>query len=374
MYAARHRHHWVIGVFLMLLAISYMALQMPRSYATDAQPCTPGGGPMCLQLDGLEKSIVSASRYTVTNESSTFANTTHTFYPSGGGIGIFINDILAPNETKTYDLVTISQVPNGFVGYVVITADQAFSAALLPALPPPTPTPPNNYLPMMQAASPFIASSSGFVLTSGTAEVVGEVVNPGTTPICYASIAVRFYNAADQLVATDDGSTYLTATLPGQPNPFKTVLSNAPEDIDYYQTSLSWSTCYSQYRSITVLSQQVRKNPDPEVFGEIRNDNAVTISGIDVGVTYYDNTGKVVYTDWDFPTPYTLAPGGSGIYSARSYLSGLTYATIAVRAQGYVSTAAAQSNRPQTANTLPGARVSDDQVQRMIGEGPSKGP
>ena len=241
-------------------------------------------------------------------------------------------------------------------------------------MPTPLPTWYTTYLPVVQTPGPFIASSKGLILTSGTVEVVGEVVNPGAPPICYATIALRFYNAADQLVATDSGSTYLDATISGQPNPFKTVLYNAPADIDYYRIALSWSSCFSQYHAITVLSQQVRKNPDPEVFGEIRNDNAVTVRSIDVGITYYDTTGKVAYTDWDFPTPSMLASSVSGVYSARSFLRNLTYATIAVRAQGYESTAAAQSALPQPANARSGAHTSDDMVQSIIGEGTRKTP
>jgi len=372
--AARHRHTRIIGI-LILVAVSYLSWQVPRSNVVDAQSCTPGSPASCLQLDGLEKNSTSASRYTVTNQGAASATTAHEFYPSGGGAPFIFNDTLAPQATKTYDLATISQIPNGFVGSVTIYADQPIAAELLPAQPTPTPLPTQHttYLPVVQTPGPFIASSKGLILTSGTVEVVGEVVNPGAPPICYATIALRFYNAADQLVATDSGSTYLTATISGQPNPFKTVLSNAPADIDYYRTSLSWSSCFSQYRTITVLSQQVRKNPDPEVFGEIRNDNTVTVSSIDIGVTYYDTSGKVVYTDWDFPTPSTLAPSASGIYSARSFLSNLTYATIAVRAQGYVS-AAAQSNSPQPANARSGSRKSDDVVQRMISEDPRNTP
>jgi len=371
MYAARHRHIWIIGTLLTLVVISALSWQVPRSHAINAQSCAPNSPVICRQIDGLEKNSTRASRYTVTNQSSAMATTAHEFYPSAGGAPFLINDTLAPLATKTYDLATISQIPNGFVGSVTITADQPFTAELLPAQPTPTPLPTvyTTYLPVVKTPGPFIASSSGLVLTSGTVEVVGEVVNPGAPPICYATIALRFYNAADQLVATDSGSTYLDATISGQPNPFKAVLYNAPADIDYYRTALSWSSCFSQYHTITVLSQQVRKNPDPEVFGEIRNDNAVTVRSIDVGITYYDTTGTVVYTDWDFPTPSTLAPSASGIYSARSYLRNLTYTTIAVRAQGYKSTTASQSDRPQPASARSGARTSDDAVQRTISEG-----
>jgi hypothetical protein len=375
MFAAHTRRLSTITILLTFLTISFFAWQAPRSYATDAQPCNVGGPAYCLQIDGLEKTNNSASRYTVTNQSGSVANTAHTFNPSGGGSSFFISDTLGPFASKTYDLATIDQVPVGFTGNVQVSADQPIELVLLPALPPPTATPEhtNAYLPLVRGPSPFIASSSGLVLTSGTVEIVGEVVNPGTTPVCYATIALRFYNAADQLVATDSTSTYMNATLPGQPNPFKSELYNAPANIAYYQPSLSWSKCFSTYHPITVLSQQVRKRPDPEVFGEIRNDNAVTINSIDVAVTYYNAAGRVVYADWDYPTPSTLAAGGSAIYSARSYLSNLPYASVTVRAQGYASSAA-QSTQARPTKPAAEQHTADDQVQRVLPEGVGTAP
>jgi hypothetical protein len=182
----------------------------------------------------------------------------------------------------------------------------------------------------MSVPSPYIVSSKGLVFSSGTIEVVGEAANPGATPICYAQIAVRFYDTADQLVAVDDGSTYLTATRLGERNPFKTILFDAPKTIDHYRTSLSWSQCFGEYRSLTVLSQQVRNNNGPEVFGEIRNDHDVTMSGVDVALTFYDAAGAVAYTDWDLPSPSTLAPGGRAIYSMPTFVRNLTYARYTV--------------------------------------------
>jgi hypothetical protein len=376
MFAAHTRRPWIVGILVTVAFASFLAYQPSRSYAVDAQQCVPGSRVMCLQIDGLEKGNPSASRYTVTNESGSYATLAHTYYPSNGDPGIIVTDAVAPNATNTYDLATISAVPEGFTGMVQISSDQPISAELLPApvLPTPIPTPPKTYLPLLHGPSPFIASSSGLVLTSGTVEIVGEVVNPGTTPLCYATIALRFYNAADQLVATDSTSTYMSATLPGQPNPFKSVLSSAPTNIAYYQPSLSWSKCFNTYHPITVLSQQVRKRPDPEVFGEIRNDNAMTINSIDVGITYYNAAGRVVYADWDYPTPSTLAAGASGIYSARSYISNLPYASVTVRAQGYASSAAIQSGQSQSTKPAAERHTADDQVQRLLPEGATTQP
>jgi len=130
-----------------------------------------------------KKNNMSASRYTVTNQGTTTATTAHEFYPSGGA-PILLDDMIALQATKIYDLATISQVPNGFVGSVTIYADQPFTAELLLAQPPLTPTPTRytTYVPVVQTPGPFIASSKGLILTSGTVEVVGEVVNPGAPP------------------------------------------------------------------------------------------------------------------------------------------------------------------------------------------------
>lgn len=200
MFAARHRHTWIIGI-LTLVAVSSLSWQVPRSHAINAPSCAPNSPVICLQLDGLEKNSTSASRYVVTNQGTAEATTVHEFHLSGGGAPFVIYDTISPQATKTYDLATINQIPNGFVGSVTISADQPFAAELLPAQPTPTPIPTltplptryTTYLPVVRTPGPFIASSKGLIFTSGTVEVVGEVVNPGAPPICDATIALRFW-------------------------------------------------------------------------------------------------------------------------------------------------------------------------------------
>jgi hypothetical protein len=368
MVTSRHQQHWIIAALVSTLVVSYALFQAPQSYAVEAQSCTPGSPAVCVRLDNLEKSSTSISRYAVANLGLATGTFMHTFYTPRGAVVAAVPDEIQPKMTKRYVLDSMEQLPDTFYGYVIISSDQPFAADTLQPIVPITPTPtspPKIYLPVALVPSPYIVSSSGVVLASGTVEVVGEVTNPGSSAVCFARVAVRFYDAANQLVATEDGSTYLTATLPGDRNPFKVTLSSAPATIKYYRPSLSWSNCYSTYRALTVLSQNLRNRPDPEVFGEIRNDTSSTVKNIDVGVTYYDTNGVVVYTDWDWPTPSELSPGATAIYSARTFVTGISFASFTVRAQGYVSTASTQAVPPHTAP----ARGASDTVLRVIGEG-----
>ncbi len=167
--------------------------------------------------------------------------------------------------------------------------------------------------------------------------MVGEIVNRWTDAVYFVHISARYYYDDDQLVATADGYAMLTRTDPGQRNPFRVILSNAPSTVARYELTLTWSTSgILDYQAATVLSRHTRENDGVEVFGEVRNDRAREMCSVEVAVTFYDDAGNVVDTDSAYASATTLAPGATSIYQINPLTHDLAFAGYEVQAQGYL--------------------------------------
>jgi hypothetical protein len=207
------------------------------------------------------------------------------------------------------------------------------------------------YLPMMEQhvvptahptptevpATLHIKSSRG--LFKGTSYyVAGEVFNGTASPKYFVQVVGKFYDANDQLVATDDTFTFLTKTAPGQANPFRLIIGDAPATIARYELMLGSALNESlNYQPITVRLQQVRDHAGVEVYGEVRNDQLHELRGIEVAVTFYDRAGNVVDADFDFPAQTTLAPGAASPYKVSTFETALVYTNVVVQGQGYLA-------------------------------------
>lgn len=188
-----------------------------------------------------------------------------------------------------------------------------------------------------QRAALRIKSSRG--LFKGTSYyVAGEVFNGTASPKYFVQVVGKFYDADDRLVATDDTFTFLTKTAPGQANPFRLIIGDAPPTIARYELVIGSALNDSlNYQPITVRLQQVRDHGGVEVFGEVRNDHAGELHGIEVAVTFYDQAGNVVDADFDFPAQTTLAPGATSSYKVSTFETALSYAKVVVQGQGYLA-------------------------------------
>lgn len=245
-----------------------------------------------------------------------------TFYDAAGNVvdtdfGFPSNTSLAPGTTSPYQV----RMFDSFTYDRFVVQAEGYSTSSQ------TPTPESNLR---------VASSRSYV-SSNTRYVVGEVINEGTNPAYFVTIAARFYDANNQLVAVEDTYTDLTETRPGQRNPFKLLLGNTPASVVRYDLQLSYTgTSSLDYEPVTVLSQQVRDNFGVEVFGEVRNDQAREMRSVKVAVTFYDSAGNVVDTDIGFPSSTTLAPGATSTYQIRTFDT-FTYDRFVVQAEGYLA-------------------------------------
>jgi hypothetical protein len=169
--------------------------------------------------------------------------------------------------------------------------------------------------------------------------IVGEAINDSSFSAYYLSVEARFFNSANQLVAVAGGYGLLDQTQPGKRTPFSVFLENPPTGIARYELVVSGSPdAPVQYRSLNVLSKQVRNNGGIEAYGEVRNDTSVELHYPNVAATFYDSTGKVVEVGWGSGDAGVLAPGARTSYTAPTFNT-FTYSSSVVQAEGHVQPA-----------------------------------
>ena len=149
-------------------------------------------------------------------------------------------------------------------------------------------------------------------------------------------MTARFYDDTGNLAALESGYGLLTRIAPGERVPFRILLSNAPTITRYDLTVQFDSSTLLDYRSIAIVSHQVRDNFGPEVFGDVRNEQTVAVNNIKVAVTFYDAAGAVVFVDDQYQS-LDLNPSATGPYKVSTLRSGLVYTSYLVQAEGYTN-------------------------------------
>jgi hypothetical protein len=164
--------------------------------------------------------------------------------------------------------------------------------------------------------------------------VVGEVVNNTPGPVFRVRLTGTFYNASDQVIATQETYAYLAQTGPDQRNPFKFQVDNPANDISRYDLTVAWEDIsVVTYQDLIILSQEVRQTNGPEVAGQVQNDFDENLGSIVVVVALYDGTGEVVDVYQGTPQATQLAPGDVSPYAVQ-LAPDQTFASFSVQAQG----------------------------------------
>ena len=202
----------------------------------------------------------------------------------------------------------------------------------LPAIfnhPTPTPTPIPDTV--------YVRSHRGYY-TAGTYELFAEVTNGRTLPFCNIRVTGKLYNSNGALIGNIGGYTTLKKLAPQQRSPVRMSLLLPPDDISSYVFTVSGDdSCWSDYRDLTVLSQDMGKGFGAEVYGEVRNDHAQTLTSVKVVVTFYDAGGRIWYADEESITGSVDLPSGEkGAYSVDTFRDDLFQLTYTVQAQGQV--------------------------------------
>ncbi len=159
-------------------------------------------------------------------------------------------------------------------------------------------------------------------------------MNGTTAPIYKVRITANFFNANEQVVATQESFGYLAQTSPDQRNPFKIQLDNAPTDITRYELSLTYDdVSVVTYQDLTIISQEMRKNEGTAIAGELRNDFTENLGSVVVVVALYDASGNVVDVYQGVPRASQLAPNDTSPYEL-PVVTDQPFTSFMVQAQG----------------------------------------
>lgn len=160
--------------------------------------------------------------------------------------------------------------------------------------------------------------------------LIGTVQNMSDRPVYDVSLEAHFYDAAGTQVLISTGPLVLPATFAGEMNSFNLRAPDTWEESYTYEVRVTHLSLSSpvEYRPLTVVSQA---SSVWEVTGEIRNDQRVPVSAIQVLVALVDShlssLAQINAT--------TLAPGETTSYRAQFYL--LWQTAFVVQAQGVVT-------------------------------------
>lgn len=170
--------------------------------------------------------------------------------------------------------------------------------------------------------------------------VNGELFNNTSSPIYDAKVAVTFYHPNGTIAGTADAYTRHDMILPGQKSPFLALVepqqgwSRYEVVIASYDTSSPYIT-YNQ--NFTLLNVNAYWSGSYYyVVGEIRNDTAEIWLFVEPVVTFYNDAGCVIYSDFTYVASTHLAPGQKSTFSFmvwQNYLGGVSHYTL--KAEGW---------------------------------------
>ena len=171
---------------------------------------------------------------------------------------------------------------------------------------------------------------------AGTLRVTGEVVTTSDRPVYEVALEVRVYDYSGHLLGSTPGVTALTATLPGQLNPFD-VTTNVDDDgwIGSYEVVIThWSMESEQvYRQVAaVITGMEYIYSGTWVYAEARNDESQPLADV------YAVVWSLNQNDYSSMSPQPiaacLAPGETVAFTRFLYGA---YSTFKVAAQGVLS-------------------------------------
>ncbi len=182
-----------------------------------------------------------------------------------------------------------------------------------------------------------IKSSTG-VVPAGSRfyRVYGEVINQTANNAYRVRIKANFFDLAHNLVDSDVTEIFFGMVAPKHVAPFELLASKNINSITSYEATVSfYDHDTTDFRTPTVLSQQIRNNVGIEVFGEVSNDTGATVRGAALALTFYDSSGRVVRA-YPGSIDIDLANGQKAAYSI-STSDNFGYASYTVQAQSYVA-------------------------------------
>jgi hypothetical protein len=198
---------------------------------------------------------------------------------------------------------------------IIITTAQAQAQRQLQQPPPTTPTTTGGN------GTISILSSSQYSTEFGSTYIVGEVRNDLSDVVQFVQIVGRFYDSNGLLIDTDFTYTDLDLLRAGEKSPFRLIISDesVAQRIDNYTLGVNWDAVFADPSAVaaaTVLTiqegeQRINDLGWYEIVGEVVNGGTDDTEFVKVVATFYDETGRVIDTDFTYTDPTDVPAGQS---------------------------------------------------------------
>lgn len=166
--------------------------------------------------------------------------------------------------------------------------------------------------PVTATAQVDILTHSGWISSTGSYHVSGEVQNVGDSAVHYVKIIATFYDSSSTVVATDFTYTELDVILAGRKSPFEVLFIEEAQvsKIHHYALAVTFSVTSPLPVCLQLLSNSsyIGGTGSMHVVGEIKNIGTITATYVKIIATFYDSEGKVVATDFTYADPHDIEP------------------------------------------------------------------
>jgi hypothetical protein len=167
--------------------------------------------------------------------------------------------------------------------------------------------------PAHAAQAVTVVSQSTFVDSAGTDNIVGELRNDGSSDIEQVTVNFSFMDAANQLLGTDSTNAMVDRLAAGEKSPFLLTFSK-PAGYDHSAISVTATDVAAppNHNFTTSLPNEFTDGFGlHHLAGTVRNDNLIDADFVNVVLTFYDASGKVVDAASEFVNDATIAPGAT---------------------------------------------------------------
>jgi hypothetical protein len=165
-------------------------------------------------------------------------------------------------------------------------------------------------------------SGGWWIDSSGHLNMVGEVYNGMSSRRQYVEIIATIKDSGGNVVGTSSGYAYIDQLAPGMTSPFYSSISAPPG-------AASVSVVVDPGSSVTAVPQgALRVNlgtPYTDSYGwrhypgTVDNLAAFPVEFAQVVLTFYDGSGSVIDTDWNYAALDTIPAGGSSAFDVVLY-------------------------------------------------------
>jgi hypothetical protein len=173
--------------------------------------------------------------------------------------------------------------------------------------PPPSPPPPAGF---------STRNTTSYVTPWDTLHVVGEVVNNNPYNARFVKVIGSFYDANNNLIATDYTYSCLGVIPADGDSPFDLLLFDPPPGVQIQRYSLTvdgdaTSEPPASGLALSSVSSYLSGTGTFHVVGQVTNNSSTTHDFVKVCGALYDANGSVARADYTYAQPYTLAPGAA---------------------------------------------------------------